>query len=115
MRGYCPDVMIHRKLAGNIVDRKTIRHLLSDLEFLGRSKIKRRIMDRGCHSEDTISTLFRDHVKFLVSAKMSLSLIRTELVVIYDTVRSFSTTRITKRSSQYSRNHAACQVNQSHE
>jgi len=82
MRGYCPDVMIYRKFAGNIVDTKTIRHLLSDLEFLGHSKIK-RVMDRGCYSEDTISTLFRDHVKFLVSAKMSLSLIRTELDAIY--------------------------------
>jgi len=78
----------YRKLAGNIIDSKTIRHLLSDLEFLGHSKIK-LVMDRGCYSEDTINTLFRDHVKFLVSAKMSLSFIHTELDAIYDTVRSF--------------------------
>ncbi|WP_292492650.1 IS1634 family transposase [Methanoculleus sp. 10] len=78
----------YRKIAGNIVDSKTIRHLLSDLEFLGHSKIK-LVMDRGCYSEDTINNLFRDHVKFLVSVKMSLSLIRTELDAIYDTVRSF--------------------------
>ena len=78
----------YRKLAGNIVDSKTIHLLLSDLEFLGHSKIK-LVMDRGCSSEDNINNLFRDHVKFLVSVKMSLSFIRTELDAIYDTVRSF--------------------------
>jgi transposase len=46
-------------------------------------------MDRGCYSEDNINNLFRDHVKFLVSVKMSLSFIRTELDAIYDTVRTF--------------------------
>jgi len=77
-----------RKLAGNITDSKTIRHLLSDLEFLGHSKIK-LVMDRGCYSEENINSLFRDHVKFLVSVKMSLSFIRTVLDTIYDTIRDF--------------------------
>jgi len=78
----------YRKIAGNIIDSKTISCLLSDLEFLGHSKIK-LVMDRGCYSENNINDLFRDHVKFLVSVKMSLSFIRTELDAIYDTVRTF--------------------------
>ena len=78
----------YRKLAGNIVDSKTIRHLLSDLKFLGHAKIK-LVMDRGCYSEDNINRLFRDHMKFLVSVKMSFVFIRTELDKIYDTIRSF--------------------------
>ena len=49
MRGYCPDVIIYRKLAGNIIDSKTIYHLLLDLVFLGHSK-KKRIMDHECYS-----------------------------------------------------------------
>ncbi len=78
----------YRKLAGNILDSKTIRHLLEDLELLGYSKIQ-LVMDRGCYSEDNINCLYRDHVKFLVSVKMSLSFIRNELDRIYDPVRSF--------------------------
>ncbi len=80
--------LYYRKLAGNIVASKTIRHPLSDLRFLGHARIK-LIMDRGCYSEDNINRLFRNHMKFLVSVKMSFVFIRTELDKIYDTIRSF--------------------------
>ncbi|MBN1167796.1 MAG: transposase, partial [Methanospirillaceae archaeon] len=56
----------YRKLAGNIPDSKTVRHLLEDLNILGYSKVK-LVMDRGFYSEDNINDLYRNHVKFLIS------------------------------------------------
>ena len=78
----------YRKLAGNIPDSKTICHLLDELNILGYSKVK-LVMDRGFYSKDNINNLFQNHVKFLVSVKMSLIFIRNELDAIYDTFRSF--------------------------
>jgi len=46
-------------------------------------------MDRGFYSEDNITSLFQNHVKFLVSVKMSLAFVRKELDAIYETFRSF--------------------------
>lgn len=56
--------------------------------MLGFSKVK-LVMDRGFYSEGNINALFKAHLKFLISAKMSLSLIRGELDGIYDRFRSF--------------------------
>ena len=78
----------YRKLAGNIPDTKTVRCLLEELDILGYSKVK-LVMDRGFYSKDNINGLFQDHVKFLMSVRMSLTFIRKELDVIYDTFRSF--------------------------
>lgn len=78
----------YRKLAGNIPDSKTIKNLLADLNVLGFAKVK-LVMDRGFYSEDNINALFQQHLKFLISAKMSLALIRKELDVIYDQFRNF--------------------------
>lgn len=78
----------YRKLAGNIPDSKTIKNLLAELNVLGFSKVK-LVMDRGFYSEDNINALFKEHLKFLISAKMSLALIRRELDDIYDRFRTF--------------------------
>jgi transposase len=78
----------YRKLAGNIPDAKTITNLLSEFSVLGFSKVK-LVMDRGFYSESNINALFKAHLKFLISAKMSLSLIRKELDGIYDRFRTF--------------------------
>jgi transposase len=78
----------YRKLAGNIPDAKTITNLLSDFSTLGFSKVK-LVMDRGFYSEGNINALFKAHLKFLISAKMSLSYIRKELDGIYDRFRSY--------------------------
>lgn len=78
----------YRKLAGDIPDSKTIRRLLDELDILEYSKVK-LVMDRGLYSRDNINSLFQNHVKFLVSVKMSLLFIRKELDAIYDTFRSF--------------------------
>lgn len=78
----------YRKLAGNIPDSKTIKHLLAELNILGFSKVK-LVMDRGFYSEDNINALFQARLKFLISAKMSLALVRKELDTIYDRFRSF--------------------------
>ncbi len=65
----------YRKLAGNIPDSKTIKVLLAELDVLGFSKMK-LVMDRGFYSEDNINALFKKHLKFLISVRMSLSFIR---------------------------------------
>ncbi|MEW5817004.1 MAG: IS1634 family transposase [Spirochaetota bacterium] len=78
----------YRKLSGNIPDSKTIKHLLAELDVLGFTKIK-LVMDRGFYSEANINALFKDHLKFLISVKMSLVFIRKELDIIYDSFRTF--------------------------
>ena len=78
----------YRELAGNIPDSKTVNQLLADLSILGFSKVK-LVMDRGFYSEDNLNALFKDHIKFLIAGKMSLSWLRKELDSIYDTFRSY--------------------------
>jgi len=78
----------YRKLGGNIPDSKTIRRFLEELDILGYSKVK-LIMDRGFFSEYNINSLFQNHIKFLMSAKMSLNFIQNELDEVYDTFRDF--------------------------
>ncbi len=78
----------YRKLAGNIPDSKTVKNLLFDLDVLGFSKMK-LVMDRGFYSEENINGLLKEHVKFLMAAKISLTFVRNELDAIYDGFRSF--------------------------
>lgn len=78
----------YRKLAGNIPDSKTVRHLLKNLDILGFSKVK-LVMDRGFYSADNINALYQEHLKFLISPKMSLVFIKKELDAIYEGFRSF--------------------------
>ena len=79
----------YRKLAGNIPDSKTVKHLLEDLDILGFGKTK-FVMDRGFYSEDNINGLYREHVKFLVGVKLSLKFIKKNLDEIYDDIRMFT-------------------------
>jgi len=77
----------YRKLAGNISDVKTVKNLLADIEFLGFGKVK-LVMDRGFYSEENINTLYQNHLKFLISAKVSLKFIRMELDKVRNTLRT---------------------------
>ncbi len=79
----------YRKLAGNIPDSKTVKHLLEDLDILGFGRTK-FVMDRGFYSEDNINGLYREHVKFLVGVKLSLKFIKKNLDDVYDDVRMFT-------------------------
>lgn len=78
----------YRKLAGNVPDSKTVRHLLCDLERMGFAKPK-LVMDRGFYSEANINALYHDHRKFLLSINMSLKFVQKELEPLYDTFRAF--------------------------
>jgi len=78
----------YRKLAGNIPDVKTVKNLLADLDTFGFKKVK-LVMDRGFYSEDNINALYKEHLKFLVSVKTSLSFVRKELDAVYDDFRTF--------------------------
>jgi transposase len=78
----------YRKLAGNIPDSKTVRHLLSDLDQLGFSKVK-LVMDRGFYGEANINVLYHEHRKFLLSLNMSLTFVQKELEPLYECFRTF--------------------------
>jgi len=78
----------YRKLAGNIPDSKTVKHLLADLNTLGFTKSK-LVLDRGFYSVDNVNALLKDHVKFLMGGLMTLDLIRSNLEGLYDGFRTF--------------------------
>ena len=84
----------YRKLAGNISDVKTVKNLLADMTQLGFSKVK-LVMDRGFYSEENINSLYQNHLKFLLAAKVSLKYVQKELNKVRDTMR----TRINYNSS----------------
>ena len=75
----------YRKLAGNIPDVITVRHLLEDLNILGFGKAK-FVMDRGFYSEANINGMYKEHVKFIVAVKLSLKLIQRNLEQIYNDI-----------------------------
>ncbi|MFH2132379.1 MAG: transposase, partial [bacterium] len=58
---------------GNIPDVKTLRKLLLDMSSLGYQKIK-VVLDRGFFSAANINDLYRNHIKFLMAAKLSIAL-----------------------------------------
>jgi transposase len=78
----------YRKLAGNTPDVKTVKALLVDLGDLGLQKAK-LVMDKGFFSVDNINRLMKEHLKFLIAVKTSLSLIQKELDRVYDAFRTF--------------------------
>ena len=73
----------YRKLAGNIPDVSTLKTLLADLDDLGFDKLK-VVLDRGFYSEANINALYKDHLKFLLSASTSLNFIKRALDEVYD-------------------------------
>ncbi len=79
----------YRKLAGNIVDVKTVKNLLVDIAFLGYSKVK-LVMDRGFYSEDNINQLYKNHLKFLISTKLSLNFVKAELEKLRHSIRDWT-------------------------
>lgn len=78
----------YRKLAGNIPDSKTVKKLVDDLDLLGFSKVK-LVMDRGFYSQENINMLYKEHLKFLIGTRISLSFVKKELDNIYDNFRFF--------------------------
>ena len=78
----------YRKLAGNTPDVKTVKALLADLGDLGLQRAK-LVMDKGFFSVDNINRLMKEHLKFLIAVKTSLSLIHKELDNVCDDFRTF--------------------------
>ena len=76
----------YRKLAGNIPDVKTLRKLLADMNTLGYEKIK-VVLDRGFFSAANINEMYRNHMKFLIAARLSLKLVQTHLETVRDKMR----------------------------
>lgn len=78
----------YRKLTGNIVDVKTLRKLLGDLNALGYKKIK-VVLDRGFFSASNVNELYKHHMKFLIAGKLSLKLVRTHVDTVRETMRNW--------------------------
>jgi len=78
----------YRKLAGNIPDSKTVGHFLRELDVLGFHMVK-FVMDRGFYKEANINGLYKEHIKFLIGAKVSLVFVREALDEAYDGIRVF--------------------------
>jgi len=75
----------YRKLAGNTPDVKTIKTLLAELDILGFNNTK-LVMDKGFYSLDNISRMLQDRVRFLISAKTSIKVIKEEIDKVYTTI-----------------------------
>lgn len=75
----------YRKLPGNISDVKTVKNLLSDIDFFEYKKIK-LVMDRGFYSEENINYMFHDHLKFLIGAKTSLKYVKFAIDKVRSTI-----------------------------
>jgi transposase, IS4 family len=68
----------YRKLPGNISDVKTIKNMLSDIDFLQLKKVK-LVLDRGFYSKSNIDALYQKHHKFLIALKTSLKIVKQKL------------------------------------
>ena len=75
----------YRKLAGNIPNVSTLKTLLADLDDLGFDKLI-VVLERGFYSEANINALYRDHLKFLLSASTSLNFVKRALEEVYDMI-----------------------------
>ncbi|MEA3433542.1 MAG: IS1634 family transposase [Campylobacterota bacterium] len=75
----------YRKLPGNISDVKTIKKLISDLEYLDIKKVK-LVLDRGFYSRENVNALYHHHYKFLLATKISSKLVKPHLESVYNTM-----------------------------
>lgn len=78
----------YRKLTGNIPDSKTVQNLLADLDVLGFKNVK-LVMDRGFFSKENINALYKEHLKFLMAVRLSLSFVKRELDAMYEGFRDY--------------------------
>lgn len=78
----------YRKLPGNINDVKTVKNMLADMDFLGLSKIH-LVMDRGFSAEN-INGLYKEHHKFLIGIKLSLTFVKKQLDAVRHSIRQWT-------------------------
>ena len=79
----------YRKLSGNISDVQTVKNVLADIEFLGLRKVH-LVMDRGFYSAANINSLYKDHYKFLMGAKLSLAYVKEQLDQTRPSIREWT-------------------------
>ena len=79
----------YRKLSGNISDVQTVKNVLADMEFLGLRKVH-LVMDRGFYSAANINSLYKEHYKFLMGAKLSLAYVKEQLDQVRPLIREWT-------------------------
>lgn len=78
----------YRKLAGNIPDMSTIQGLLADFNVLGFDKVK-LVMDHGFYSRANVNALLKEHLKFILATKTSLSYVRQAIDKVDTSIHSY--------------------------
>lgn len=81
--------LYYRKLPGNITDVKTVKQLMTEFDVMGYKKVS-VILDRGFYSKENVNALFKNHQKFIIRVKLSLSYIKTVLEQERDNLRLWS-------------------------
>lgn len=79
----------YRKLSGNIHDVKTVKNMLADMDFLGLRKVH-LVMDRGFYSAENINGLYKEHHKFLMGVKLSLTFVKKQLDAARSSIRQWT-------------------------
>lgn len=79
----------YRKMPGNIHDVKTVKNMLADMDFLGLKKVH-LVMDRGFYSTENINGLYKEHHKFLIGAKLSLTFVKKQLDAARNSIRQWT-------------------------
>jgi len=72
-KSYLP--FYYRRLAGNIPDVKTVKVYLKELDVMGYTKTK-VVKDRGFYSVENVNALYKNHIKFVIGGKTSLSFVK---------------------------------------
>ena len=65
----------YRRLAGDTPDVKTVMTLLRELDVTGHTRVK-VVKDRGFYSIDNINAMYKNHVKFVIGGRTSVSFVK---------------------------------------
>jgi transposase len=79
----------YRKLPGNVSDVTTVKQLLREFNVLGYRKVK-VLFDRGFYSKKNIDELYKNHQKFLIGVKLSLTYVKDMLDVERENIKRWA-------------------------
>lgn len=79
----------YRKLPGNITDVKTVKQLMTEFDVMGYKKVS-VILDRGFYSSSNVNALYKNHQKFIMGVKLSLTYVKDVLEQERDNLKLWS-------------------------
>jgi len=81
-----PTLEVNEWLSGNIPDVKDIKNLFTELDFLGHKKPK-LVTNKVFFSKENIEDMFKERIKFLLSAKTSVKLVTEQIEKVYSVIQ----------------------------